>query len=95
VDDSETGSESGFQTAPTDPVESRGTSHVTTLVYDSSEEEEEDYNSDNSVDLLQPTQVETVSTSSKLQYFTIFPWGGMLVFIFTCERLVLLPHTNP
>ncbi|XP_052685230.1 mediator of DNA damage checkpoint protein 1-like [Crassostrea angulata] len=60
VDDSETGSESGFQTAPTDPSdpgEKRDkTSHVTTLVYDSEEEDEEAYDSDNSVDLLQPTQ---------------------------------------
>lgn len=58
LDDSETGSESGFQTAPTDPVENRGTSHVTTLVYDS---EEDKYNSDDSVDLLQPTQVKIAS----------------------------------
>ena len=57
--DSETGSESGFQTAPTDPVGS-GTGkspQVTTLVYES---EEDEYDSDNSVDLLQPTQVHTV-----------------------------------
>lgn len=62
VDDSETGSESGFQTAPTDPPDPGGkrdrTSHVTTLVYDSEEEDEEAYDSDNSVDLLQPTQVQ-------------------------------------
>lgn len=62
MDDSETGSESGFQTAPTDPSdpgEKRDkTSHVTTLVYDSEEENEEAYDSDNSVDLLQPTQVQ-------------------------------------
>nr|XP_022314103.1 mediator of DNA damage checkpoint protein 1-like isoform X2 [Crassostrea virginica] len=53
--DSETGSESGFQTAPTDPIGS-GTGkspQVTTLVYES---EEDQYDSDNSVDLLQPTQ---------------------------------------
>lgn len=62
MDDSETGSESRFQTAPTDPSdpgEKRDkTSHVTTLVYDSEEEDEEAYDSDNSVDLLQPTQVQ-------------------------------------
>lgn len=62
MDDSETGSESRFQTAPTDPTdpgEKRDkTSHVTTLVYDSEEEDEEAYDSDNSVDLLQPTQVQ-------------------------------------
>lgn len=65
MDDSETGSESGFQTAPTDPSDPSDpgekrdkTSHVTTLVYDSEEENEEAYDSDNSVDLLQPTQVQ-------------------------------------
>ncbi|XP_061191374.1 mediator of DNA damage checkpoint protein 1-like [Saccostrea echinata] len=53
-EDSETGSESGFQTAPGDPVDNQmTTSRVTTLVYES---EEEEYESDGSVDLLQPTQ---------------------------------------
>ncbi|XP_062609764.1 mediator of DNA damage checkpoint protein 1-like isoform X2 [Saccostrea cucullata] len=53
-EDSETGSESGFQTAPIDLLDNKiKTSRVTTLVYES---EEEEYESDGSVDLLQPTQ---------------------------------------
>ena len=52
VPDSDTGSESDFQTAPVDIASiNKGDATIVT------DDDEDDYDSDQSIDLLQPTQV--------------------------------------